>query len=297
MKQNFDCIIVGAGIAGMSAAIYLKRANKNVLLIEKYIPGGQINKTANVENYPGFIKIDGPSLVMNVNDQITNLNIPLVYEEVIDLKKEKTFVIKTNKNLYETSNVILATGRNSKKLGIENEEKYLGRGISYCALCDGNLFKNKEVVVIGGGNSALEESIYLSNICKKVTIINRSSKLRADKILHKRIEKLKNIEVIYDCIVNKINSDKDYIKSISTNKGEINCEGIFIYIGLVPELTFLNKINLKLNDDYIVVDKNMKTNIEGLYACGDIIKKDIYQIITAASEGAIAATNVIKNIK
>lgn len=295
MKPDFDCIIIGSGIAGMTSAIYLKRANKNILLLESYIPGGQINNTSNVENYPGFTKIDGPTLVMNIHDQITNLNIPLKYENVLEIKKEDNFIVATNKQTYTSKKIIIATGRTPNKLGIE--EDYIGRGVSYCALCDGNLYKDLDVLVVGGGNSAFEESLYLAKLCNKVTIINRSESLRATPILQEEVNKSKNIEIIYNCNIKKINSDNNRIISVDTDNGVIKCDGIFIYIGLTPHLKFIDKLNIKLDNNYIVVDNDMRTNINGIYACGDVIKKDVYQIVTAASEGAIAATSLIKDME
>ena len=292
--MNTNTVIIGSGIAGMSSAIYLKRANKDILLLESYMPGGQINNTSNVENYPGFTKIDGPTLVMNLHDQINSMEIPLKYEKVININKEDNFIVETNKEKYLTKNIILATGRTPNKLGIEDE--FVGKGVSYCALCDGNLYKNEEIVVVGGGNSAFEESLYLSKICKKVTILNRSDKLKASMILQEEVSKQNNIEVIYNCSIEKINSLDNKIVSVSTNKGDINCTGIFIYIGLTPNLDYIN-LDLEKENNYIIVDNKMKTNIEGIYACGDIIKKDVYQIITAASEGAIAATSIIRSME
>lgn len=288
----YDAIVVGSGISGMSAAIYLKRANLDILIFESYIPGGQINNTSNVENYPGFTKVDGPTLVMNIHDQINAMNIPLKYEKVINVTKEDNFIVETNKEKYIAKNVVIATGRTPNKLGIEDE--FIGKGVSYCALCDGALYKDLEVVVVGGGNSAFEESLYLSKICKKVTILNRSENLRATKILQEEVISKQNIEIIYNCTIDSINSDNEKIVSVNTNKGIINCSGIFIYIGLTPNLDYLN-IDVNKENNYIIVDNSMRTNIKGLYACGDVIKKDVYQIITAASEGAIAATSLIKD--
>ncbi len=288
----YDAIVVGSGISGMSAAIYLKRANLDILIFESYIPGGQINNTSNVENYPGFTKVDGPTLVMNIHDQINAMNIPLKYEKVINVTKEVNFIVETNKEKYIAKNVVIATGRTPNRLGIEDE--FIGKGVSYCALCDGALYKDLEVVVVGGGNSAFEESLYLSKICKKVTILNRSENLRATKILQEEVFSKQNIEIIYNCTIDSINSDNEKIVSVNTNKGIINCSGIFIYIGLTPNLDYLN-IDVNKENNYIIVDNSMRTNIKGLYACGDVIKKDVYQIITAASEGAIAATSLIKD--
>lgn len=296
MKQIFDCVIIGAGISGMTAAIYLKRANKNVILIEKEIPGGLINKTSAVENYPGFTKIDGPSLVMNVYSQIQNLDIPIVFSEVIDIQNEnnKTIYLK-NGEIILSKTIIISTGRTPKKLNIPNEDRLIGHGISYCALCDGSFFKNKDVCIIGGGNSALEESLYLSNICNKVKVLNRSEKLRADDYLIEKVKAKNNIEILMNSTITKING-QNYLESIEVNDQKILCDGLFIYIGLVPNINFLKNIDIKTENKYILVDEKMKTNIQGIYACGDAIKKDVYQIITAASEGAIAATSVEKEL-
>lgn len=297
MKQHFDCIIVGAGIAGISAAIYLKRADKKILLLESYIPGGQINKTSNVENYPGFTKIDGPTLVMNLVDQLTSLEIPLKYEEVIDIKKDSNFNVITKNNEYTSDNIIIATGRIPNLLGLENEQEYVGKGISYCALCDGNLYKDLDVVVVGGGNSAFEESLYLSKLCKKVTIINRSNSLRASDILQDEIKKLDNVEILYNESIQKINVKDDKIESVTLSDRTVTCQGIFIYIGLTPDLSYLKNLDLNINNSYIVVDSNMKTNIKNVYACGDVIEKHVYQIVTAAGEGATAATSLLKDME
>lgn len=293
MNQNFDCIIIGAGIAGMSAAIYLKRADKKVLLIESYIPGGQINNTSNVENYPGFTKIDGPSLVNNIYSQIKEMNIPLVYEKVE--KINEGYQIKTNKNIYNSKYIVLATGRTPNKLGIE--EDYVGHGVSYCALCDGSLYKDLDVIVVGGGNSAFEEGLYLSKICNKVTILNRSNTLKASLVLQDQINLRNNVQIIKECSIEHINLENNKITSVDTNKGQIKCDGIFIYIGLTPNIEYLSNLNIETENNYVVVDNNMKTNLKGIYACGDIIKKNVYQIVTAASEGAIAATSIIKEME
>lgn len=285
MNQHFDCVIVGGGIAGMTAAIYLKRANKNVVIVEKDILGGQINKTSRVENYPGFTFIEGIDLVNKIKEQIKNLNIPIINKEVVEIKQNE---IKLKDEILETDNIILATGRIPKKLGLENEDELIGRGISYCATCDGFFFKNKIVCIVGGGNSALEESLYLSNLCKKVIILNRSAKLRADDYLIDEVNKRRNIEIKYNTEIIKINKD-EVLKSVTTKNEEIKCDGLFIYIGLEPQIEYLKNSDIKTENGYVLVDSNMKTNIENIYACGDLIKKEAYQIITAASEGAKAA--------
>ena len=295
--NNFDCIIIGSGISGITAAIYLKRANKNVLLLESNMPGGQINKTSNVENYPGFSKIDGPSLAMNLLDQVEHLEINLKYEEVINIEKDGNFKIETSKATYEAPYVVLATGRIPNLLGLENEAELIGKGISFCALCDGNFYKNLDVVVVGGGDSAFEESLYLSSICKSITIINRSDKLRASNILQEQVSKKDNIKVVYNEAISKINTEEGKIVSVNLKNSTLPCNGIFVYIGSTPNLSYLKNLDIATENNYVVVDSSMKTNIDGLYAAGDVVKKNTYQIVTAAADGAKAASAIIKNME
>lgn len=297
MKQHFDCIIVGAGISGLTAAIYLKRANINVLLIEKEVVGGQINKTSNVENYPGFEQIDGPSLVMNIYDQVNKLQIPIKYDEVTNITKNKFFEIKTKKNEYTSTGVIVATGRKPNLLGLEGEEELVGKGISYCALCDGNFFKGKDICIVGGGNSAFEEGLYLAEICNKVIIINRSDTLRATEILIEKVKLKNNIEILYNSSISKVNSKDSLLDSVIVNGREIKCSGLFIYIGSTPSLDFARNLNLDITKNYINTDFNMRTKIKNFYACGDTIYKEVYQIVTAAADGATAAVSFIKDFE
>lgn len=297
MKETFDCIIIGAGVAGTTASIYLKRWNFNILLLEKNMPGGIISNTSIIENYPGIKKIDGSTFAMNLYEQIKELDINYKYGNASEItQKNNLFIVNTDLGNYQTKSIIIATGRTPRKLNLENEDKLIGNGISYCATCDGLLYKDKEVCVVGGGNSALEESLYLSKICKKITIINRSSKLRADEILIEKVKNTANIEVMYNSNIIKLKEKQNKLTNIIIKKEnetkELLCHGLFIYIGFEPIIP--NVSNLKLNDNYIVVDEKMQTNIDNICACGDIIKKDLYQIITAAGEGATAA-NTIKN--
>ncbi len=300
MNQTYDCVVIGAGVAGMTAAIYLKRANVNVLLLESSVPGGQINRSAKVENYPGFLEIDGPTLAMKIYEQIQNLKIEYRYGEVIDIiNQENEKIVKTDKEELQCKGVIIATGRVPKELGLEQETELVGHGISWCAICDGPFFKGKDVCVVGGGNSAFEESLYLSEICNHVTIINRSEKLRADSILVEEVKTKENIQILYNSVVNTINEKDGYLSSIlieqEGNIKEIECDGLFIYIGSKPNTHFARNLNVKMQDDYMIVDSNMRTNIKGIYACGDVIYKDVYQISTAIGEGAIAAMSFKKD--
>lgn len=292
MSQTFDCIIIGAGISGCTASIYLKRAGLNILMLEKKAIGGQIINTSEIENYPTITSTDGFTFSENLKKQIKNLNIEIKYEEVLDIKNNDVKEVVTKNNTYLTKNIIIATGRIPRKLDLENENNLLGKGISYCATCDGFFYKNKNVAILGGGNSALEAAIYLSKICNNVTIINRSEKLRADYELINEVKKLNNIQIIYNEQIKELKENNGYLGSIILNNQTLKVDGLFIYIGLIPTLPFIKSIDLNLDNGYIVVDSKMKTNIDGIYACGDIIKKDLYQIITAASEGAIAASNI-----
>ena len=294
--NNYDCIVIGAGVAGMTAALYLKRSNMKVLLLEKEMPGGQINKTTLIENYPGFTKINGTDLALSMYEQIKNLDIEYKTVTVINIiDNNELKIVKTTKEQYTAKNIVLATGRKPKKLSLENEDKLLGHGISYCAICDGNFFKNKVVAIVGGGNSALTGALYLSSIASKVIIINRSSKLRADEVFKDKINNKKNIEVLYNSKVTKLNDQNGILDSIEINNNIVKVDGLFIYIGFDPDLSYLNNLSIENNNSYIIVDNNMKTSIDGIYACGDIIDKKVYQIATAVGEAAIAATSIKHN--
>lgn len=298
----YDCIVIGAGPAGMTASIYLKRANVNVLLLESSVPGGQVNRSARVENYPGFIQIDGPTLASKMYEQIKELKVDYRYGEVLDIQDCQTYkIVKTVKEEIRCKGIIIATGRVPKELGLENETMLVGNGISWCAICDGPLFRNKDVCVVGGGNSALEESLYLSNLCKQVTILNRSNQLKADSILIEEVKKKDNIRLLYNSVVNTINEKDGYLSSILIEENgvikEIECDGLFIYIGSKPATNFARNLNIKMQNDYIIVDENMRTNVSGIYACGDVIQKEVYQIINAAGEGATAAMSFKKDME
>ena len=287
MKYSFDCVVVGSGIAGMTAAIYLKRSNVNVLLLDNDAPGGLLNKISVIENYPGFNKISGPDLAYKIYEQVTNLGIEIRYGKVLDIKDH---VIKTDVEEITTNKVILAIGRKARKLDNTSDIK----NISYCALCDGNLYKDKTVAIVGYSNSAIEEAIYLSDICKKVIIIGRGSSFKGEDSLIDKIYDKKNIEVQLDCVIETLNKENNLLTEIVTNKGSFKVDGMFVSIGYEPNTSFLNE--LEKDNGYIIVDNKMKTNIDYIYACGDIIKKDIYQFTTAVGEATIAAINVKKTI-
>lgn len=303
MKLDFDVVIIGAGVAGMTAAIYLKRSGINCCLVERDIPGGQINKSSSVKNYPGFLDITGPDLSNNIFNQVKELDVVYKYGNVLKLEMEDNYkVVHTDLEKITTKNIIIATGRKSRKLGIPGEESLVGRGVSYCALCDANFFKDEDVLVIGGANSALEEALYLSNVCKKVTIIHRREQLTADYIFIDQAKKKENIDIRYNCQAKRLNEENNKLVSvtISNEKDEeedIPVQGCFIYVGQIPaNEVFKNVIDFDENG-YIKVNQHNETNVKGIYAAGDIVRKDAYQLLTAMGDGVIAAVNCIKDIK
>lgn len=295
MPNSFNTVIIGSGVAGMTAAIYLKRANIDFTIIEKSAPGGQINRASIIENYPGFENIDGPSLAFNIYNQITKLGIDIKFGEVtkIDvLENEKHVYLGSEKIICK--NIILALGRIPKELGLKNEKDLVGNGVSWCALCDGHFYKDKDVAVIGAGDSAFEEAIYLSNICKKVYIISRSDKFKAKEHLVNRVQKINNIIIKKRANVIKLNVENDHLLSVDLDIAEqLEVKGLFIYIGSSPDTSFLKNLKLKKKQGYLVTNKSMETNIKGIYACGDVVYKNAYQLTTAVGEATIAASSII----
>lgn len=293
--EKYDVIIIGSGIAGMTAAIYLKRGGLNPLIIEENTPGGQLNKINIIENYPGFVKTDGPTLAEEIYNQVENLEIEYLFDKVIkvDLDKEEKIITTANKEL-SCKYLVIATGRLSKKL-FNNDDRYAGCGISYCALCDGNLYKDKDVAVVGGGSSALEEALYLSKICKTVTIIHRGDAFTGDKTLADEVINKNNINIMYNTNVSEYNIENGKLESVLLdNNNKIDISGLFISIGSVPSAEVFD---VEKEKGFIIVDNECMTNIDNVYACGDVIKKNVYQLTTAASEGTIVAYSIIKKNK
>ena len=300
MKLDYDVIVVGSGPAGITSAIYLKRANINVCIMEKSAPGGQLNKSSTIENYPGFEKITGPELAYNFYEQILNLDIPFINEEVIKIEDKTSYkIVETNKKTYTCKGIILALGRKPRSFDNKNVSLLEGKGVSYCSLCDGPLFKNQDVSIIGGGNSALEESLYLADICKSVTIINRRDVLRGDKMLVDKVLKKDNINILYNSEVVEFNKQDDFLESLLINtNGKLNkldVKACFIFIGYVPATDFLSNLDILDEKGYIKTDKNLKTDIPFIYACGDTINKQVYEIVTATGEGAVSAISFIND--
>ena len=301
MKSNtkYDVIIIGAGPAGISASIYLKRANVNCLLLESEAPGGLLNKIHKIENYPGFTDDTGSILAFRMYSQVESLGIDLKIEKVINIKSTNdSYEVFTKNNTFISKYIIIATGRTPKKLEVKNSEKYEGKGISYCAVCDGALYRNKDIAIVGGGNTAIDTANYMSNIANKIYIINRSSNLRADQKGQEEIKKLENVNVLYNTKLKDIIGDDTGVQGVVLEDGtEINLSGIFVCIGQTNNSAFYQNLNLKTDNRGIVVDKDLKTTANNVYACGDSISKDLYQVVTATSEGAIVASNIIKLVR
>ena len=296
----YDLIIVGLGAAGISAAIYAKRSNLKVLCLEKGIPGGIINYIDKIDNYPGLPNISGADLSYKLYEHLMSLNIEYKLEAVTHVEKEEnTFKISTKEATYETKRVIIASGRKARKLGLPNEEKFLGRGISYCAVCDGAFFKNQTIAVVGSGRSAVQETLYLSNFAYKIYMLIRKDKLKVEEQLLEQIKSKKNIEIIYNTTITSLNGEEK-LTSLTINKENqeqhLEVSGLFIYIGYEPNISYLSNFNIFDEEGYVKVNAKYETEVEGLYAVGDNIKNDYYQIITAMSEGTEAALNVAASL-
>ncbi len=293
----YDIIIIGMGIGGITAGIYAKRAGLNVLMFEKNAPGGMLQKIDKIQNYPGFSEISGPDLAINLFNQVKNTGVEFKFEEVIDIEiNDEVKKVITKNGSYEAKNVIVATGRTPKYLGLDNEKDYLGRGLSTCATCDGNLYKGEDVAVVGSGNSALQESLYLANIVNKVYILHRGVNFKGDDALVEKVKNCANMEIIDGVNIKKINEVDGKIESVTLdNEKIINVKGVFIYIGYKPDTDMFKKLDITNINGDIIVDENFETEIDGLYAIGDCIKKSVYQLVTAASDGCIAVSDIEKN--
>ena len=295
----YDIIIVGAGPAGLTAALYARRANKKVLVLEAKMYGGQIVNAPLVENYPGIPNISGVDYATNLYNQVKNLDTEIKFETVIRIQEDKTVI--TNQNTYQAKAIILATGAENRKLNIDKETNFIGKGVSYCATCDGNFYKNKNVAVVGGGNTALEDAIYLSNIAKKVYLIHRRDQFRGEATYSNELKMKKNVEFILNSEVKKING-KDYLESIEVidkngNTNIIEVDGLFIAVGQSPKNEiFANLITLN-KSGYIESIDGVHTNQEHIYVAGDTRVKTLRQLTTAVSDGAIAATIAIKEME
>lgn len=297
----YDIIIIGAGPAGLTAAIYGRRANKKVLVLEANSYGGQIINTLNIENYPANAHISGYDLATNMYNQAKELNTEFIFEKVVGIKNnKKNKVVITINNKYKTKTIIIATGSENRKLGLKEEDKYVGKGVSYCATCDGAFYKDKVVAVVGGGNTALEEALYLSDIAKVVYLIHRRDTFKGEESTISKLYAKENIFFIYNSSVSKING-KNKVESIEIidkeeNKKIIEVDGIFIAVGRMPENQNFAKIIDLDSFGYIIAGENCHTDKEGIFVAGDARTKELRQLVTATSDGAISATEAIKYI-
>lgn len=292
----YDVIIIGSGPAGLSAALYAKRAMLDTLVIEKMpLSGGQIINTSDVDNYIGMPGIGGFELAQVFRQHVDRYNVPFKTADVLSLEDNgeyKTVILQSGERL-DAKTVIIATGAKNRTLGAIGEAELTGKGVSYCATCDGGFYKNKTVAVVGGGDVALEDAIYLSRICQKVYVIHRRDEFRGAKILADKVKSLENIEIIWNATVEKINGE-DRLKSIvlkdktSTSLKELTLDGLFIAVGTVPNSSIAQGIAQLDSGGYIIADESCKTSTDGIFAAGDVRTKQVRQVITAAADGACA---------
>lgn len=288
----YDVVIIGAGMAGLTAGIYAARGNLKVKILEAYSFGGQIINSLNVENYPGFISVKGFDLAKYFYDQAVSLGCEITYEKVIRIEDKKVY---TSKNVYETKSIIIASGLKARTLGLDKEDKFLGKGVSYCATCDGNFYKDKKVLVVGGGNTALEDALYLSNIASHVYLMIRRNEFRGDKLLVDKVMDNDNIEVIKEGVVKELKGEEKLTSVLVNIKGEestLDIDGLFLAIGHIPDSSYLNGV-VDLDIDGYVISHNCETSKDYIFVAGDVRTKELRQVITAASDGAIAATMAI----
>ncbi len=296
MSKIYDLIIAGGGAAGLTAAVYAARSGLDFVLIDVASSmGSQITQTADVDNYTGFATVNGLELVQKFYEHAAALNAPMISGEVRNItKKDDIFTVKCADKEYLAKTVIICSGATHRKLGVEGEEKFLGRGVGYCAVCDGFFYRNKTAAVVGGGNTALTDALYLSKICSRVILIHRRDYFTADKILVKRIADAENVEIIYKSSLKEIVGDKT-VESVVLNDGRIiKTDGVFIAVGITPRSDSVKDIVKTDNGGYIVADESCKTSVDGLFAAGDIRTKDLRQIITACGDGANAVNSVNK---
>ena len=299
----YDTMIIGAGPAGMTAALYAARSNLKVALLERGIYGGQMNNTAEIENYPGYARISGPELAEKMFEPLENLGVEHLFGQVEKIEDHGDYKkIITEDEVFETKTVILAPGANHRHLGVPGEEEYNSRGVSYCAVCDGAFFRDEDLLVVGGGDSDVEEAIFLTRFAKSVTIVHRRDQLRAQQLLQERAFANEKISFIWDSVVKEIKGDDRRVTSVvfgnvkTGQSSESDFGGVFVYVGLDPVSDFVKDLGICNEDGWIVTDQHMKTAIDGIYAIGDVRQKDLRQITTAVGDGAVAGQEVYKYI-
>lgn len=296
MSQILDLIICGGGAAGLTSAVYAARSGLDFVLIDiSSSMGSQITQTSDVDNYTGFEKVNGMELVMKFYEHAKALNAPMINDEVQEITKENgIFTVKCAQGEYKSKTVIYCSGASHRELGVKGEKELLGRGVGYCAVCDGFFYRNKTVVVVGGGNTAVTDALYLSKICKKVILVHRRDSLRAEKILAQRLENAENVKIMFNSEVSEILGEKGADGVLLKSGEKIDCDGVFIAVGIVPRSDTVKNLAQLDNNGYIVADESGKTSLDGLFAAGDVRTKELRQIITACSDGANCVDSVNK---
>ncbi len=299
-----DLVIIGGGPAGLTAGIYASRARLDVIMLEKMMPGGQVSITDDLENYPGYSSISGIDLAMKMEEQARNFGLEIKSEEVFEIipqAQNKGHIIKTDVNTYHTKAILITSGAAPRRIGCEGEDSHIGKGVSYCATCDGAFFRNKEVVVVGGGDTAVEEGIFLTKFASKVTIIHRRDKFRAAQIIKERAFENEKVEIIWDSVVEKINGDPlvssiDLLNVKTKERTNFKTDGVFVFVGYVPNNQFIPGIIKRDSSGFIIGNENMETNVPGIFVAGDIRSKLLRQVITACGDAATAVAAAEKYI-
>lgn len=298
MEKIYDALVIGAGPSGITAGIYLKRAGLNFLIFEDNVPGGKVNFTYQVENYPGFDHISGGDLAFKFYQQLGFNKITLKTEKIVSVvKNNHLFVVKSNKGEYLSKTVLIASGTREKMLGVKGEKEFFGKGVSSCAVCDGNFYQNQIVTVVGGGNSAFEEALYLSMIASKVFLIHRSNNFRADRFLIDKVRNNEKIEILEYFVIKEIQGEshveKLLIEDVRTKEvRELNCQAIFTYIGSKANTEFIPEKDILDSEGYICVNDELESKIAGLFAAGDVVSNKMHQIVVACGDGALAASSI-----
>jgi len=300
--DKIDVAVVGAGPAGLTSGIYLGRARLKTVIFEKAIAGGQMAISEWIENYPGFSEgISGQDLSMKMREQAVKCGAEIIEDEITGLKNpDNIFILKASGGKeYQAMAVVIAAGAVPRKMNVPGEEEFVGRGVSYCATCDAPLFKEKTVVVVGGGDTAVQEAIFLAKYAKKVYLAHRRDRLRATKILAERLLANKKIEPIWSSVLTGINGDKKVTSAVVSGR-KIECDGVFIFVGIVPSSRIVKELVDVDEAGHIITDENMNTSRKGIFACGDVRKKSLWQVVTACGDAAVAAVSAqyyVENLK
>lgn len=300
--RKYDVVVIGAGPGGMTAALYAARANLNVAMLDRGIYGGQMNNTDDIENYPGFTTIKGPELGEKMYQGTVKAGVNFVYGDVqnVTVDDQQMKHIQTDSDELVASAVIIATGSNNRKLGVPGEEKFSGKGVSYCAVCDGSFFKGKNVTVVGGGDSAISEGLYLANVTDGVNVIHRRDQLRAQKVLQNRAFDNDKIDFTWNTSVTEILGDENHVTGVKIHNNQVgddttlDTDGVFVYVGNFPNSQIFNNLNITDQAGWIITNDQMETTIPGIYAIGDVRQKQLRQITTAVGDGGIAGQNALE---